>query len=225
MTKLKIHTTLSAYLTAVIIIISRGVAIRVADKIQVESRKRDLALKAAGLFSKQGYIRTSMRDIARNCGLTTGALYHYFRSKDDILSLFQEITASELQKFAEENLEDLYKMPPLEAITGVIEAIISFIDKTQDVTVFWYQEARNLNPVQMALLFQREDHEISLIKKILQWGCETGEFKIKDVNLLAHDIIVLCDMWAFRRWMLRRDYTVEQFKQAQTELILSRIKK
>jgi AcrR family transcriptional regulator len=166
-----------------------------------------------------------MRDIARNCGLTTGALYHYFQSKDDILSLFQEITASELQKFAEESLENLYKMPPLEAITGVIEAIISFVDKTQDVTVFWYQEARNLNPVQMALLFQREDHEISLIKKILQWGCETGEFKIKDVNLMAHDIIVLCDMWAFRRWMLRRDYTVEQFKQAQTELILSRIKK
>ena len=174
---------------------------------------------------KQGYIRTTMRDIARNCGLTTGALYHYFRSKDDILSLFQEITAAELQKFAQENLDDLYKMPPLEAITGVIEAIISFVDRTQDVTVFWYQEARNLNPEQTALLFQREDHEIGLIKKILQWGCERGEFRINDVNLLAHDIIVLCDMWAFRRWTLKRDYTVEQFKQAQTELILSRIKK
>jgi AcrR family transcriptional regulator len=165
-----------------------------------------------------------MRDIARSCGLTTGALYHYFQSKDDILSLFQEITAAELQKFAEENLENLYKMPPLAAITGVIEAIISFVDKTQDVTVFWYQEARNLNPAQMTLLLQREDHEIGLIKKILRWGCERGEFKIKDINLMAHDIIVLCDMWAFRRWMLRRDYTVEEFKQAQTELILSRIK-
>jgi AcrR family transcriptional regulator len=165
-----------------------------------------------------------MRDIARSCGLTTGALYHYFQSKDDILSLFQEITAAELQKFAEENLENLYKMPPLAAITGVIEAIISFVDKTQDVTVFWYQEARNLNPAQMTLLLQREDHEIGLIKKILQWGCERGEFKIKDINLMAHDIIVLCDRWAFRRWMLRRDYTVEEFKQAQTELILSRIK-
>ena len=118
----------------------------------------------------------------------------------------------------------MYKMPPLEAITGVIEAIISFVDRTQDVTVFWYQEARNLNPAQTALLFQREDREIGLIKKILQWGCDRGEFKIKDINLLAHDIIVLCDMWAFRRWMLRRDYKVEQFKRAQTELILSRIK-
>ena len=183
-----------------------------------------MALKAAALFVKKGYIRTSMRDIARNCGLTTGALYHYFQSKDDILSLFQEITAAELQKFAKENLEDLYKIPPLEAITGVIEAIISFVDKTQDVTVFWYQEARNLNPAQTALLYQREAHEIGLIKKILQWGCDRGDFKIKDVNLLAHDIIVLCDMWAFRRWMLRRDYTVEQFKQSQTDLILSRIK-
>lgn len=197
---------------------------RVADKIQVESRKRDLALKAAALFVKHGYIKTSMRDIAKSCGLTTGALYHYFQSKDDILSLFQEITASELQQFTEERLENLFKMPPLEAITSAIEAIISFIDKTQDVTVFWYQEARNLNPAQAVLLFQREDHEIGLIKKILQWGCDTGEFMIKDVNLLAHDIIVLCDMWAFRRWMLRKEYTFEQFKQAQTELILSRIK-
>ena len=165
-----------------------------------------------------------MRDIARNCGITTGALYHYFQSKDDILSLFQEITAEELQKFAEEGLENFYKMPPLEAITCAIEAIISFVDRTQDVTVFWYQEARNLNPTQTALLFQREDHEIGLLKRIVQWGCETGEFKIKDVNLLAHDIIVLCDMWAFRRWMLRKEYTFDQFKQSQTELILSRIK-
>ncbi len=198
---------------------------RVADRIQVESRKRDLAIKAAALFVRQGYIKTSMRDIAKSCGLTTGALYHYFQSKDDILSLFQEITAAELQKFAVDHLDIIHTMPPVKALEFAIDAIVSFIDKTQDVTVFWYQEAKNLLPEQMKLLAQREDHELDLLKKILVRGCQTGEFVINDINLAAHDIIVLCDMWAFRRWALRGSYTLREFSEAQKKLILSKIKR
>jgi AcrR family transcriptional regulator len=40
---------------------------------------------AAALFSAQGYMRSSIADLADACKLSRGALYHYFDSKEAIL--------------------------------------------------------------------------------------------------------------------------------------------
>ncbi len=41
--------------------------------------------QAAALFSAQGYMRSSIADLADACKLSRGALYHYFDSKEAIL--------------------------------------------------------------------------------------------------------------------------------------------
>jgi AcrR family transcriptional regulator len=38
------------------------------------------------LFRKQGYNRTSMNDLAQACGLQKGSFYHYFSSKEALMS-------------------------------------------------------------------------------------------------------------------------------------------
>ena len=40
---------------------------------------------ATALFAKQGYMRTSISELADACQLSRGALYHYFESKEAIL--------------------------------------------------------------------------------------------------------------------------------------------
>jgi AcrR family transcriptional regulator len=40
---------------------------------------------AAELFAEQGYLQTSIRDVARRGSLTTGAIYGHFRNKADLL--------------------------------------------------------------------------------------------------------------------------------------------
>ncbi|HWM40698.1 MAG TPA: helix-turn-helix domain-containing protein, partial [Streptomyces sp.] len=44
-----------------------------------------LMAAATRLFSEQGYDRTSVQEIVEAAGVTKGALYHYFGSKDDLL--------------------------------------------------------------------------------------------------------------------------------------------
>ncbi|MBL4756950.1 MAG: TetR/AcrR family transcriptional regulator [Rhizobiales bacterium] len=50
-------------------------------------------LKAAlGLFVSKGYARTNVEEIARRAGLSKGAVYFYFSSKEDLLyALFEQI--------------------------------------------------------------------------------------------------------------------------------------
>lgn len=46
------------------------------------ARRAELLAPAFALFADRGYAAVSMRDLARAAGVTTGALYHYFPSKE-----------------------------------------------------------------------------------------------------------------------------------------------
>lgn len=50
-----------------------------------ESRREQILLAAWKCFSRNGFHSTSMADVIRESGLSAGAVYLYFRSKDDII--------------------------------------------------------------------------------------------------------------------------------------------
>src|SRR5437763_16309357 len=41
-------------------------------------------------FAREGFHRTTMQDIVRETGLSAGAIYRYFRSKEDIVAAIAE---------------------------------------------------------------------------------------------------------------------------------------
>ena len=51
---------------------------------RIETRKRVLAA-ATHLFARLGYHKTTIQDIAYHIGMTTGAVFHHYDSKADIL--------------------------------------------------------------------------------------------------------------------------------------------
>lgn len=61
------------------------------DKIQPiscfdDSPRGRLLQGAAYLFHKQGYAKTTVRELANFIGIQSGSLFHHFKSKDDILA-------------------------------------------------------------------------------------------------------------------------------------------
>ena len=61
-----------------------------ARRTQEEAARTRAGLVAAGraLFADPGFAATTLDDIARTCGVTRGACYHYFASKN---ALFEEV--------------------------------------------------------------------------------------------------------------------------------------
>ncbi len=49
--------------------------------------RRRLVDAATALFAERGSVATSVRDVTQACGLTPGALYNHFRSKEDLLGV------------------------------------------------------------------------------------------------------------------------------------------
>lgn len=76
--------------------------------------KRDIAVRAAGFFSKHGYAGVGMRGIAEHLGMSKSALYHYFPTKqalfvastESIMSRVDE-ASSDVEMTEEEQLQNL----------------------------------------------------------------------------------------------------------------------
>ncbi len=66
-------------------------------KDKIREYKKELILKKAGEFlEKNGFEKSKMADIAAHCGISVGALYNFFSSKDE---LFYEYVKYQIDTF------------------------------------------------------------------------------------------------------------------------------
>ena len=66
-------------------------------------RSKDQIIQAAlSLFSNKGYKETTMANLVTVTGLSKGAVYHHFKSKEEILQLLMEKETNSLSTFLEE---------------------------------------------------------------------------------------------------------------------------
>ncbi|KGK82244.1 TetR/AcrR family transcriptional regulator [Clostridium sp. HMP27] len=70
-----------------------------------ENKKKELLKVAEKLFLDKGYEQTSIDDILKESGISKGGFYHYFKSKDEVLS-------ESINNIIEESIE--YLMPTVE---------------------------------------------------------------------------------------------------------------
>ncbi len=89
-----------------------------------QERIQSILLAGGKLFLKKGYVNTTMRDICKESELSTGAVYFYFKGKDEIyaeicigsfnilLQLFEEVVKNNEQ--------------PVDRIFGFEKAVVKF---------------------------------------------------------------------------------------------------
>ena len=74
--------------------------------------QRDRILhQAAELFALQGYGGTSMNEVARACGVSKAALYHYVRDKSELLALIALTHVGRLEQLTEDVLRERVSAP------------------------------------------------------------------------------------------------------------------
>jgi len=189
----------------------------------VSERRAHIARSVAPLFVKKGYQRTSIRDIARACGMSMGHLYYYIGSKEDVLQLMMDYDQHFYTYFVQQMVADYSSFSPTEALIKIIDELFRGVAGIHDFMRFFYQELKNLQPAAREIIMEREKQLIAEFEKLLRRGCETGEFKIDNVTMVANNIIFLSHMWSLRRYLFPRGYTIDDYVHFQTQNILSSI--
>src|ERR1700722_3144295 len=99
---------------------------RIRDLAKAEERRREILMGAARAFARGGYDATNMDQIAHECGLAKGHIYHYFRSKEEI---FTEIRIDAVSRLIERLTAITASAPkdPESALRKAISAVIARI--------------------------------------------------------------------------------------------------
>lgn len=183
--------------------------------------RRRLVEAAVALFVRNGYHETTTREIAQAAGWTVGELYEFVKSKGDILCHVCEVIQEEVELLLEPCGHN--EGPPEEALRGSIDTYIRSCDQRQDVILLIYQESNCLTPELRRRVLESEEHITSNFRRLIEQGVRDGSFRPidhREMRLMAHNIVVLGQMWAFRRWYLKNHFTLEEYIAAQFDSII-----
>ena len=95
-----------------------------------------LIAAATRLFAEKGYESTSVQEVVAAAGVTKGAMYHYFGSKDDLLyEIYHRILllqTERLEHFAQA------ESPIEERLRGaVVDVVVTTAQNLDDLTIFF----------------------------------------------------------------------------------------
>jgi AcrR family transcriptional regulator len=93
-------------------------------------RREEILAAAKACFASEGFHATSMRDIYRECGLSPGAVYNHFASKEEIVRALGEerLRQARAQRDAVELIDD-----PLEAMRLLAAGTREVLVREQDL--------------------------------------------------------------------------------------------
>lgn len=195
------------------------VATSVKNPKRVEMRRAEIIDAAVKIFSEKGYHATTTKEIAEAAGMNVGTMFQYVKTKQDILYLvcchIHSLIEKALYAATSEN------STPLEAIKKDMTALFEIVDQVSDYVVLMYQETASLDKEARRSFLQREQRLRNHLEKQIQRGIDSGVFKVsqESVFLIADDILVQSQMWAFRRWSLTNKFTIEKYIATRIELL------
>ena len=161
-------------------------------KIVDRSRyRKELLNKCFDLFAQKGYGSLTMRQVATEIGVSTGTLYHYFDSKEDLFTqLIEEITEQDIL-LANSEIDD----EGLETIEQRVLALGRFIAKNEEL--FYKQNLLLTNFAQQTLKQQSIVEAIKSSNK--RYQKEIMEFLRVDDLAIASHVSCLIDGLIYQR--------------------------
>ena len=190
----------------------------------VRERRRQIIDATVKLSIEHGYHNTTTRMIAKAAGFSIGSLYEYVSSKEDLLYLVCSAIHEEVQNAVEDALSG--GICEKAQLAAAIRQYFIVCDKMADYILLMYQVTQFLSDKWKKRVLETEldisDTFVTALTR-LSGKNDFPHLDDKTCSLVGHNISVLGHMWAFRRWYLKKNFTLDQYICIQTDFILGLI--
>lgn len=189
----------------------------VKDQNLIEKRRNQMIKGAITLFKEKGFHRTTTREIAKESGFSIGTLYEYIRTKEDVLFLVCDAIYLQVRESLDAaiDLED----PSVDSFIKVIKSYFKLMDEMQEEVVIMYQEVKSLEKDTKEYVLQKERDMVGMLERVII-TCLPQTIVEQDAKLLANNIFIQGQMWGFRRWMLQKQFTLDEYTDRQIHYLL-----
>ena len=148
---------------------------RVVASKQAVDKRRIILDAAVRVFAREGFHACRVSDIANEAGVAYGLVYHYFKSKDQVLdTLFLERWDILLEAIRETDKQDVPAEQKLTAIAGfIIESYRHDPDLMKVIIVEVTRAANTFGATHIGKIGEA----YALIRGVVEKAQETGEFR------------------------------------------------
>lgn len=152
-----------------------------------EDIKQRIIVMAQDIFSRFGFKKTTLEDIARSLHMAKSSIYHYFASKEELFTAVVEKEVSLLKKEMMKSLKQEddpqkklrnYGILRMQAISRFANFYSTFKDDYLEQYSFVHKLRQNY-----------DRYEIETIKSILKEGLDKGIFVVKDLDTTSFTIV------------------------------------
>lgn len=164
--------------------------------IVLEEKKEHVLACGVRLFARKGYHKTSIDEIAKEAGISKGAFYLYFPSKESFVvaafTMFQTQINEKIDWVERKNL------PPKESFSEQITCIIKHMYTYKDFLLMYFQEDISIGDETIDLVYQMKQSNVDWLHKQLQ------EIYGRNIKRIIYDVIVMFEgiFAAYMRWII-----------------------
>jgi len=166
-----------------------------ARGVRSDGRREEIISAAAELFGKVGYHQTSMEDIADAVGISKPTLYHYTKSKSEIVFWIHDKIADRMVSSLEASIES--GLPPHERLWHVIHETLLVMESEPGHLAVFFEHYRDLAPTEQAVAKKKRDHYYDLVVQSIRDGVDDGSLVSDDPVLTAFGLFGMTN-WAYQ---------------------------
>jgi TetR/AcrR family transcriptional regulator, cholesterol catabolism regulator len=162
------------------------------------------------ICTRKGFQGMTMRDLSMESGLSMGALYSYFATKEELLNTLERVGNYQIGILLEESVAKV--KDPLDKLRVYIRTHLYISEMLQPWFFFSYMEAKNLAKREKEKYIQAELNTEKAIVDALNEGEKKGLVRNRDHQLAASVIKAMIQDWYLKRGKYaKRGTTVEEY--------------
>jgi len=167
----------------------------------VEDRREQIMDAALRVFAQKGFTRATNREIAREAGVTSGLIYHYFDSKDALLKTIIE-QRSPLQMVRDLSPQML-AMPPEALLRLIVGQMLAIVEDERFVQLLRVYLPEAIYSPEVSSLGATSIQEATrLLEEYFTAKMESGELRQENTGLSAQLVMGSVMSLVLRRQIL-----------------------
>ena len=179
------------------------------DQELIVERRKQFVAAATALFGRNSYESTTMKEISKQAGFSSGLIYSYVQTKEDMLFLVLQNLLDSYQREIPKSLE--YVLDPIERFCTAVRAYCRVIDANADATLLAYRATKSISSERQAEIKEMELVTNRLVADCVRSCVDAGYFRPLNVHLMAYQVVIVAHGWALKRWALRHVMTLEEY--------------